>query len=354
MLTFQQNKTHTFKILAPNLELNCNQMPYVRSFFREISLSDDENKYDEINKIEKEKANDKNIIGLSEMDESLEDKEKNEKDELTKTLSESDLFSQIPQEKVDDYDINKNMENYDSSKRYKSMMQKSKEEKAAIRSKSVHSNKIKNCNTKSRNLNPNDSLENLVLQMKIYDLPEIFNICLMNNLSGLKSINIGNLDEITFIGFMNSYKNNCTKLINLTSLKITLGISIISYASIEKYILEFININSPKIEEKFLFSDLQMITESKMNELVELVYTQAVVPKLVIQISNVNEDKLSKILTKYINDKKVELNTLIILLDFPELSKVYNHKILDCLSSFFANNKNRVIICKEMPNTTSY
>ena len=63
---------------------------------------------------------------------------------------------------------------------------------------------------------------------------------------------------------------------------------------------------------------------------------------------------LSKTLTKYINDKKVELNTLIILLDLPELKKVYNGKILNCLSSFYANNKNRAIICKEMPNTTSF
>ena len=61
---------------------------------------------------------------------------------------------------------------------------------------------------KRSELNTNLSLKNIVLHFKIYELPEIFNICLMNNLSGLKYINLGNMDEITFIGFMNNYKNN--------------------------------------------------------------------------------------------------------------------------------------------------
>ena len=143
MLTFQQNKTHTVKILAPNLELNSNKMPYIRSFFKEISLSDD-NKYDDINKIENEKSEDKDYIELSE-------NEKNDNSELANKLSDSDIFSQIPQEKIDDYDINKNMENYDSSKRYKSMMQKTTVEKAAIRRNTVSSNHNENTNNNIKN-----------------------------------------------------------------------------------------------------------------------------------------------------------------------------------------------------------
>ena len=377
MLTFQENKIHTFKLLAPYLELDCCKMPYIRQLFREISLKDEiEEKMNNQNEIkERKKIKQRTLKEMREKEVELKErrkelKEKSErksllekiksKDEIMKTanINENNKINEEKNENDenddnddDEYDIDKKIEKYDF-KRFNSVVQKKPIEQAARRLDSINVPDISN--KKRSELNKNTSLENLVLQMKIYDLPEIFNICLMNNLSGLKSINFGNLDEITFIGFMNSYKKNYTKLINLTSLKITLGISITSYISIEKYVLEFININSPKIEEKFLFSDLQMITESKMKELVELVYTQAVVPKLVIQISNVNEDKLSKILTKYINDKKVELNTLIILLDLPELKKVYNTKILDCLSSFFANNKNRAIICKEMPNTSSY
>ena len=60
---------------------------------------------------------------------------------------------------------------------------------------------------------------------------------------------------------MNSYKKNRNLLTNLTSLKINLGVSVVSYISLEKYILEYININSPALEEKFLFSDLQIILE---------------------------------------------------------------------------------------------
>ena len=43
MLTFQDNRTNTFKILAPNLEINSNKMPFIKSFFNEISLTEEEN-----------------------------------------------------------------------------------------------------------------------------------------------------------------------------------------------------------------------------------------------------------------------------------------------------------------------
>ena len=375
MLTFQENKIHTFKLLAPYLELNSSKMPYIRQLFKEISLKDEiEEKMNNQNEIkERRKIKQRTLKEIREKEVELKEKrkelkEKSErksflekiksKDEIVKSTSNNEI-SKINEEKNenddnedDEYDIDKKLEKYDF-KRFNSVVQKKPIEHEARRLESISI--VEDISNKKRSeLNKNTSLENLVIQMKIYDLPEIFNICLMNNLNGLKSINIGNLDEISFIGFMNSYKKNYNKLLNLTSLKLTLGISLTSYISIEKYILEFININSPKIEEKFLFSDLQIINESKMKELVELVYTQAAVPKLVFQISNLNEEKLSKVLTKYINDKKVELNTLIILMELPELKKVYNTKILDCLSSFFANNKNRVIICKEMPNTTSF
>ena len=160
MITFQQNKTHTVKILAPNLELNCIKMPYIRTFFKEISLTDEENNYEEIDIIEREK----NKI--------------NKKTKLTNEIIENEIFSQIPQEKQDDYDINKNMENYDSSKGLKSFIDKSKTEKPIQRNmrKKFSVNTILG-NNKTRRLNPNDSLQNIVLQMRIYYLPEIFNIC---------------------------------------------------------------------------------------------------------------------------------------------------------------------------------
>ena len=119
-------------------------------------------------------------------------------------------------------------------------------ETAAIRKDSIENNNI-NTNISSRKLNSNDKLENLVLQMNIRCIPEIFNFCKINNLSGLKYINLGNFDEITFKGFVDDYKLNCNKLMNLISLKINLGFSILSYDDLEKYIFDFININSPKL-----------------------------------------------------------------------------------------------------------
>ena len=95
-----------------------------------------------------------------------------------------------------------------------------------------------------------------------------------------------------------------------------------------------------------------------MKELIDLVYIKAVIPKLVIQISSENEHMLSKTLSKVLNEKKneckVEMNSLIILMNRPEFKKLYNKNILECLSSFYGKNKNRVIICKENPNTTTF
>ena len=364
MITFQENKIQTFKILAPNLELNCTTMPYIRQLFKEISLKDEiEEKMNNILEIkERRKIKQRTIKEQREKENELfvkkkELKQKIERKQLLEKMNckddiiiESSKEISINDDDLD-MDMDKKIEKYEY-KRYKSVAQKIPKEQAARRNESILIEDITNKNRSE--LNKNCTLQNLVLQMKIYELPEIFNICLMNNLNGLKSINIGSLDEITFIGFMNGYKKYHNKLINLTSLKISLGVSITYFSNLEKYILEFININSPKIEEKFLFSDLQILNENKMKELIELVYIKATVPKLVIQISNENEHMLSKVLSKYINESKTEMNSLIILMDKPEFKKLYNTDILECLFSFYGKKKNRAIICKENPNTTIF
>ena len=369
LITFQENKVHTLRLLAPHLELNCTVMPYIRQLFREISLKDEiEEKMNNINEIkERKKIKQRTLLELREKENELKEKkkelkEKNERNKLLEKINSKDQITKSIQEisnkeenketyndgdEDDDFDIDKKIQAYDH-KRFNSVVQKKQKEQAAQHFEPI----MEDFSIKKRSeLNTNLSLKNIVLQFKIYELPEIFNICLMNNLSGLKSINLGSMDEITFIGFMNSYKKNCSKLLNLTTLKISLGVSVKSYISLEKYIVEYITFNSPNIEEKFLFSQLYIINESKMKELIELVYIKSLIPKLVVQISNDNEHLLSKVLTKYINDSKTELNTLIILTELPEFHNLYNPNILDCLSSFYGMNKNKAIICKENPNT---
>jgi hypothetical protein len=283
MITFQQNRTHTVKILAPNLELNCIKMPYIRSFFKEISLSDEENNYEEIDIIEKEK------------------KKKKKKEKLTNEIIEKEIFSQIPQEKKDDYDINKNMENHDSSKGFKLLIEKSKTEIPSKKKKASLNNNSININ-KSRKLNPNDALENIVLQLRIYNLPEIFNICKMNNLSGLKKINLGNFDEITFKGFVNDYKKNSHQLKSLISIKINLDNSVLFFEDIENYIKEYYYINTPQLQEKFLLSNLKIDNDDVMKELIELIYLNSNIQRVILTINNKNIEKLSELLSKFINE----------------------------------------------------
>ena len=358
MLTFQQNQTHTFKILAPNLELKCKTMPYIRSFFQEISLHDAVDKYDEITKADKERLKFKEKIEQLEkknaqQNKEKELKEKNERGKLLSKMSESDIITQIPQEKMDEFDININMENYDSSKRYKSMMQKSTFERGALRRKSSSLNQFE---SKSRKLNPNDSLENIVLQMKIYDLPEIFNIVKINNISGIQSINLGNLDEISFKGFVTDYKLYFDRLKSLKSLKINLGISVLDYDDLENYIMDYLYINSPVLEEKFLLSNLYIKNEAKMKELIELVYVKAELNKIIMTINNSNIDLFSKHLIKFIAEYKNSfsnlLNSLVLAMSHPKYKKFKSLEIPKYLSEFIGLKNNRFILCNENPENS--
>ena len=358
MLTFQQNQTHTFKILAPNLELKCKTMPYIRSFFQEISLHDAVDKYDEITKADKERLKFKEKIEQLEkknaqQNKEKELKEKNERGKLLSKMSESDIITQIPQEKMDEFDIDINMENYDSSKRYKSMMQKSSFERGALRRKSSSLNQFE---SKSRKLNPNDSLENIVLQMKIYDLPEIFNIVKINNISGIQSINLGNLDEISFKGFVTDYKLYFDRLKSLKSLKINLGISVLDYDDLENYIMDYLYINSPVLEEKFLLSNLYIKNETKMKELIELVYVKAELNKIIMTINNSNIDLFSKHLIKFIAEYKNSfsnlLNSLVLAMSHPKYKKFKSLEIPKYLSEFIGLKNNRFILCNENPENS--
>ena len=336
MITFQQNKTHTVKILAPNLELNCIKMPYIRTFFKEISLTDEENNYEEIDIIEREK----NKI--------------NKKTKLTNEIIENEIFSQIPQEKQDDYDINKNMENYDSSKGLKSFIDKSKTEKPIQRNmrKKFSVNTILG-NNKTRRLNPNDSLQNIVLQMRIYYLPEIFNICKINNFKRLKSINLGYLDEITFKGFVNDYKQNCQQLKSLTSIKISLSDSVLFFDEIANYIREYFYINTPQLQEKFLLSNLVIENENIMKELIELIYLRSNLPRVILTINNKNIELLSKLLSKFINEYNnkysIIINSLVLVMNHPKYKKLNELGIPKMLPNFALISKDKKILCNENP-----
>ena len=298
MLTFQYNKTRTFKILAPNLEINGIKMPFIKTFFNEISLSDEEN---------------------------------NKNGETKKSMENGDKKEGIQN------NINKQF------------LPKNSSETAAIRKNS--SEKNNNIDSYSDQLNYNNNLENLVIQLKICFLPEIFNFCKINNLAGLKYINLGNLDEISFKGFVDDYKLNYTKLQSLVTLKINLGFSVLFYDNLEKYIFDFININSKNLQEKLLLSNLIINNEDKMEKLIELVYLKANIEKLVIKINYENINLLSKLLTKftiqYQNKCTKNIYSLMLALNHPKCKKINKKEIITNLCDFIIFSKYRTILCNE-------
>ena len=355
MITFQQNKTKTFKILAPNLEFNGKKMPFIRTLFNEISLSKEVStdykkiKGDIIN-LNLETKESKNINKINEQEKEVE-RRTVDKNEIINNEGSYSLTSQEKNNEIDtDTDTNiENLENSNVSYNRTTIL-KNLNEKEIIKKNLTETNNSNNIIT-SRKLNPNDYLENLVLQMKISNLPEIFNFCKINNLSGLKYINLGNLDEITFKGFVNDYKLNCYRLTSLISIKINLGLSVLSYEKIENDIFDFININTPKLIEKSLLSNLKIKSEDKMKELIELVYLKAMVEKLVVKLNYSNIDLLSKLLSQFFIEYKNKymdnINSIVFLINHPKYKSINNKDILTYLCNFFTFSKNRTIICNE-------
>ena len=368
MITFQENKIKTLKLISPELPLDSHKTPYISQLFNEILLEREQMDTEWNEKLKSEKKR-KEKIRIKEKERTL--KEQREKENelkekiarkgkleyISSSISSKDLSNIMKEPELDEsltIDVDDNLEQFDFSKRFKSVFQKTtpsymKEE--VRRNSSVASDRL---DEQRRQLNTNISLEYLTIQFKIYNLPKIFNILLMNNLKGLKYINIGYLDEITFISFVDDYKKNANKLASLTTLKISIGISVFSYSKLEKYVIEYINVNSPILEEKFLFSDLQINLEEQMENLVDLVYFKAVVPKLVIQIGNNIENVLllSKVINHRISKRKTEMNALLMIMDLPQYKKLYTGEIIKSIVSFYAKKENRAIICKENPNNS--
>ena len=373
MLTFQDNRIHTLKLLAPELPFNSIKIPYIRQLFKEILL-ERENMDERLEEKIKSEKKRKEKIRIKEKERELKEqrekeielKEKNARKDLLENISNNfniassfstkDVIKVMENKENEEniyVDIDNNLEQYDYSKRFRSVFHKKKNiiiEKEPTRKETMSSDKY--LIEQRRQLNENDSLENIIIQFKIYNLPEIFNIFIMNNLRGLKSINLGYLDEITFISFIKDYKINALQLQNLTSLKISLCPSVVSFNNLEKNIYDYINTNTPNLEEKFLFSDLKIVSEAKMNEFVDLVYFKALVPKIVVQIGNDNDNihLLSKVVDKYNKLIQTQIYSLVMLMDLPEYKKLYTMNIIRCLASFYSKKENSAILCKENLN----
>ena len=217
---------------------------------------------------------------------------------------------------------------------------------------------LKNNNEKNEDkddknrISPNATLEEITLNIKFYNIPEIFNIIYINNLPNIKKINLGILDEITFISFITEYKANSENFKNLISLKISLCDSLFSYTSLSSYIKEYINTDTPKLDEKYLFTNLKIKTEAEMKEIFGIVYYLAKTPKLVVQIAN---DEINKKLLMEANKKlaenRDEMYSLRLIMEFPKYNKIMTTNIINCLLDFYVKKKeNRMIICKENPD----
>ena len=340
-LTIQKNKIKTFKIIAPELPFDARKMPLIHQFFKEIGNEEEHKEKDKEKKDEQE--NKKNVEEKKNQiikgDGSIKDKIKVLENSYKASTFNDKNFNKdqniLRAKKLNTNQINDSLYtgqvmNYELNKKFKSKTKK---------------------NLSLENISKNTTLEDITLNLKFYNLPEIYNIIDINNHTNIRKINLGFLDQITFTSFIDNYKKNSQNLKSLTSLKISLCSSVISYSNIDKYIIEYINIDTPVLEEKYLFSNLKIETEEKMDELITNVYYIAKVHKLAVQIGN-NSDNIN-LLNKA--DKKLKndrdgMYTLRMIMDMPKYKKIRVQNIIDCLASFYSKKENRIIICKENPD----
>lgn len=189
----------------------------------------------------------------------------------------------------------------------------------------------------------NNCLQEFILKCKIYRIPNLFNFCLYNNITNIKIISIGDMDFDSFSGFINIYKNNINKMINLKSLKMGLNNTIISLnEKVYDVLNEFININSNKLEEKILYSFLELNNDiNKMDKLIKNVQ-KAKISKIIIQIGKNNIKLLDNIYKK----QKNELEHLYLIMTKEKYKILIKKQILQNIKKFFSKHKTKIVICK--------
>ncbi len=205
----------------------------------------------------------------------------------------------------------------------------------------------------NNNIIINKSFKNLNIKCKIMGIPNIFNICLYNNISGLTNINIGDLDLESFLGFLNDYEKNLDKMHSLESLKIGLNNTILEYDKVEKEILKFINIKSKNLKEKVLFCYLQLDNLDKIN-LLRISVLKANINRLVIQIGQTNEILLNA--AEYMDDEryKIELQSLYYIMTVKPYNELAKDKIIKRLRTYFKKNKEKIVVCRKQFNNNDF
>ena len=357
-ISFEKNKINTLKIFAPDLIFDSKKYPFIKQFFIEL-LPDEEDllekKILEEKEIEEEEKLEKKLLMIREKGRKKKIKEIKKMSSL-KLVDENPILrygaNNVDLDGMEEDEILKQLNLLD--KEYKSPEKNNNKFKRFISETkqnvcSLDNEKEDEITENIRHYAENEVLKEIILQLKIFNLPEIFNICIINNLNGLQKINISELDEVSFIGFVESYKKNANLMNNLKILKIGIGVSITCFnTKLEETIIDYIKINTPKLEEKFLFSYLEINDEEKMESLVQFIYFKAKIKKLLFQICG-NKNILKTIVNHYIEDCRTGMYSLVTLMNKDPFKKLYTVNILECLTSFYSKRKNRVIICKDNP-----
>ena len=187
-----------------------------------------------------------------------------------------------------------------------------------------------------------NNLNEFILKCKVYRIPNLFNFCLYN-ISNLKNISIGDMDFQSFSGFIEIYSNNLLKLNNLKTLKIGLNNSIISYNDkISEKIKQFINKSPLNLEQKILFSFIEMNNDiKKLTNLFSSVQ-KANINQLVIQIGKNNLELLNKLYNKL----KKENELLYIIMTHKKYNILIDVQIIEYMKKFFSKHKEKIVVCK--------
>ena len=202
-----------------------------------------------------------------------------------------------------------------------------------------------NINEVNKEFGFNDSLKEITLQCKIFGIPNIFNIFLYNNISGLIYISIGDLDLESFNGFLYDYKKHLDKMTNLNTLKIGLSNIIISYEEVEDKMKEFIDINSVNLKAKILYSHLELGYIDKINDLRKYVQ-KTKIEKIVVQIGSNNNILLNSCEYNENEKNRIELESLYYIMTKQPYNLLIKDKIIKNLRRYFKKNKEKIVICR--------
>lgn len=189
-------------------------------------------------------------------------------------------------------------------------------------------------------------ITNLTIQLKFFCVEQITNLFTTR----ITSLFLGDLDYVTFVAFANYYaKENFTQQSMLITLKLSLGVFIIDYKSMEKYLKMIYQAVPRYLSEHMIFSNL-VVKKENVEELLNIINFNPVTKYLLeynFKSAKNIFDVNTALYSSNCKDSRNKLRLLLKTIINRDSDKEKNKKMFTQIVAYFLNKKEIVLQTKE-------